>query len=75
MEFFRQECWNSLPCPLPGDLPDPGIKPGYPAFQAESLLSEPPGKSRYSQNIPLIQIHQEKVQNDVTTLENGLTVS
>ena len=75
MEFFRQECLNSLPCPLPEDLPDPGIKPGYPAFQAESLLSEPPGKSRYSQNIPLIQIHQEKVQNDVTTLENGLTVS
>ena len=44
MEFFRQECWNGLPCPLPGDLPDPGIKPGYPALQAESLLSEPPEK-------------------------------
>ena len=29
----------------PGDLPDPGIKPGSPALQAESLLSEPPGKA------------------------------
>ena len=27
MEFSRQEYWNGLPCPPPGDLPDPGIKP------------------------------------------------
>ena len=26
------------------DLPDPGIEPGSPALQADSLLSEPPGK-------------------------------
>ena len=26
--FFRQEYWSMLPCPPPGDLPDPGIKPG-----------------------------------------------
>ena len=25
--FFRQEYWNGLPFPPPGDLPDPGIKP------------------------------------------------
>ena len=30
--------------PSPGDLPDPGIKPGSPALQADSLPSEPPGK-------------------------------
>ena len=24
--FARQECWSRLPCPLPGDLPDLGIK-------------------------------------------------
>ena len=24
--FHRQECWNGLPFPFPGDLPDPGIK-------------------------------------------------
>ena len=27
MGFYRQEYWNELPCPLPGDLPDPEIKP------------------------------------------------
>ena len=27
MGFSRQEYWGGLPCPLPGDLPDPGIKP------------------------------------------------
>ena len=41
-EFSRQEYWSGLPFPTPGDLPDPGIKPGSPALQADSLLSEPP---------------------------------
>ena len=36
MEFSRQECWSGLPCPPPGDLPNPGIKPRSPAFQADS---------------------------------------
>ena len=27
MGFSRQEYWSRLPCPSPGDLPDPGIKP------------------------------------------------
>ena len=27
MEFSRQECWTGLPCPPPGDLPDPGTEP------------------------------------------------
>ena len=37
MGFSRQEYWSRLPCPPPGDLPDPGIKPGSPALQADSL--------------------------------------
>ena len=44
MGFSRQECWSGLPFPSPGDFPDPGIKPGSPALQADALLSEPPGK-------------------------------
>ena len=44
MEFSRQECWSGLPFPSPGNLPDPGIKPGSPALQADTLPSEPPGK-------------------------------
>ena len=27
MGFPQQEYWSGLPCPSPGDLPDPGIKP------------------------------------------------
>ena len=40
----RQEYWSGLRFPSPGDLPDLGIEPGSPALQADSLLSEPPGK-------------------------------
>ena len=44
MEFSRQEYWSGLPFPSPGDLPDPGIEPGSPTLQADTLLSEPPRK-------------------------------
>ena len=43
-EFSRQEYWSELPFPSPGDLPNPGIEPGSPALQADTLPSEPPGK-------------------------------
>ena len=42
MEFSKQEYWSGEPFSSPGDLPSPGIKPEYPAFQA--LTSEPPGE-------------------------------
>ena len=32
MVLSRQEYWNGLLCPLPGDLPDPGIEPASPAL-------------------------------------------
>ena len=48
MEFSKQEHWSGSPFPSPGDLPNPGIKPGSPALQVDSLLSEPPGKPNYS---------------------------
>ena len=47
MGFSRQEYWCGLPCPPPGDLPNPGIKPkssAPPALQMDSLPSEPLGK-------------------------------
>ena len=44
MGFSRQEYWSGLPFPSPGDLPDPGIKPGSPTLEADALTSEPPGK-------------------------------
>ena len=46
MGFSRQEYWRGYPFPSPGDLLDSGIKPTSPALRADSLLSEPPGKSR-----------------------------
>ena len=47
MRFSRQEYWSELPCPPPGDIPSPGIKPvspGSPALQADSSPAEQPGK-------------------------------
>ena len=41
MEFSREEYWSGLPFPSPGDLSDPGIEPGSPALQSDSLPSEP----------------------------------
>ena len=45
MGFSRQENWSQLPCPLPGNLPDPGIKPPSPALQADSLPLSHQGRS------------------------------
>ena len=42
MGFSRQEYWSGLPFPSPGDLPNPGIKLGSPALEADTLTSEPP---------------------------------
>ena len=49
MEFSKQECWNVLPCPPPGDLTDPWMEPASlksPACQVDSLplvrLGKPP---------------------------------
>ena len=68
MEFSRQEYWSGLPCPPPGYLPDPGIKPTSlvaPALQADSLPWNQPGK-------PRIKTTRRNINNlryaDVTTL-------
>ena len=37
VELPRQEYWSGLPCPPPGDLPDPGIKPALPELQGDSF--------------------------------------
>ena len=45
MGFSRQEYWSGVPFPSPGDLPNPGIEPRSPALPADTLTSEPPGKT------------------------------
>ena len=44
MEFSRQEYWSELLFPTPMDLPDPWVEPGSLALEADSWLSESPGK-------------------------------
>ena len=41
----RPAYWSGLPCPPPGDLPNPEIKPRFPALQEDTLMSEPQGKA------------------------------
>ena len=45
MEFPIKGYGSELSFPSPGNLPDLGLKPGSPALQTGSLLSELPGKS------------------------------
>ena len=47
--------WSGQPIPSPKELPDPGIKPGSPALQADSLPTELPGKP------PLFSIQIQKL--------------
>ena len=58
MDFFRQEYLSGLPLPSPGDLPNPGMKPGCPALQADALRSELPGKGR-------INLYSDSFKKDV----------
>ena len=62
MEFSGQEYWSGLPFPSPGDLPDPGMEPGSPALQADSLPSEPPGKPSTVRTI-IFKKKQRKFRN------------
>ena len=45
MRFPRQEYWNGLPFPSPGDLTDPGIEPTSPALAGGFFTPEPPGNT------------------------------
>ena len=53
MGFSRQEYWSGLLFPSPGDLSDPGIEPGSPTLQADTLPSEPPEKPKILKNIEI----------------------
>ena len=47
MELPRHEYWSGLPFPSPGHLPNPGVKLASPELQADSLPTEPLGKTPY----------------------------
>ena len=68
MGFSRQGYWSGLPFPFPGDLPDPGIEPKSPAFQADSLPSEPPekrgkGSVQFSQSVMSNSLRSHELQH------------
>ena len=68
MGFSRQEYWSGLPCPPPGDRPNPGLEAGSPALQA--LPSEPPGKEPACQQRKCKTQVQSLGRED--TLEKGM---
>ena len=70
MGFSRQEYWSGLLFPSPGDPPDPGNEPGSPALQADTLPSEPPGKSIY-----ILFGNKSSHQSKGMVSENGLEVA
>ena len=61
--FSRQEYRSRLPCPPPGDLPNPETEPRSPTLQADSLPAEPPGKPNSSLKELLKDYLQEKENN------------
>ena len=75
MEFFRQEYWSGLPFPSPRDLSDTGIKSRSPALQADSSLSEQPGKP-LSQGKPQYDIIRSSLTICIDTCQyHEVTVS
>ena len=80
MEFSRQDYWSGLPFPSPGELPNPGIKPGSPELQADSLPSKPPGKPCKKDGRALNTLNNDKGINtrrliDIYALNKGASKS
>ena len=71
MGFSRQEYWSGLPFPSPGDLPDPGIEPRFPALQADPLPSEPSKDGCYNEiYMVIIKVSFLWLQYTKTSLES-----
>ena len=69
--FSRQEYWSGLPCPPPGDLPNPGIEPRFSALQVDSLPSEPQGKSNNDSELPKF-LRLENGDNSSSSYPRGI---
>ena len=68
MGSSRQAYWSGLPLPSPGDLPDPGIKPGSPTFQADALTSEPPRQETRVQSLGQEDLLKKEMATHSSTL-------
>ena len=72
--FSRREYWSGLPFPSPGDLPNPGTKPSSPAFQADSLPSEAPGRFIKSINALIHKLTFWINSKQIVELYDGLEI-
>ena len=72
MRFSRQGYWSGLPFPSPGNHPDPGIEPGSPALQADSLLTELIGLSLEGMMLKLKLQYFGHLMRRVDSLEKTL---
>ena len=74
MGFSRQEYWSGLPCPPPGDLPNPGIKTTFLHWQASSLHQNHLGSPMYKfilfLNLPPIPPSHTPVSSQSSRLSN-----
>ena len=71
MGFSRKEYWSGLPCPPPGDLPNPEIKPRSPALWADSTVwatreSDDDQQTPRSQGKGVGQILPHRLQEELT---------
>ena len=63
MGFSRQEYWSGLPCPPPGDRPNPEVKPTSPALAGGFFTTEPPGKPKGRRMRPIAWHSQKEKRN------------
>ena len=79
LDFSSKDYWSGLPFPPPGDLPNSGIKLRSPTLQADSLLSEPPGKSSIPNKVSKLrfllgcQLHADPIELSRHYVQGGDT--
>ena len=61
--FSRQEYCSGFPCPPPGDLPNPGIKPRSPALRVDSLPLSHLGSPQFG--MEKLKGFEHKVSNNI----------
>ena len=66
--FSRQEYWSGLPILSPGKLPDPGIEPGFPELQVDSLPADLSRKPM----VTLTNPKERKFKSEILEMENKL---
>ena len=70
LEFSRQEYWNGLPFPAPGDHPDPGIEPKSlvsPALAGGLFTTVPTGQPTLLPHMHTKKVRYGKASEEVVT--------